>query len=667
MSGIRPERGLTPRAFLVGFVLVLVWLLYDCTLSGYAPLSTIELLYLIGFGAALTIFGVTAVNRALPEPRRLSPQELTVIYAMVAVAIPWGILVRGSLESPIKIAIIYANKDAEYLAWMKPPWCVGSDEAIDYFRRGGISFGQIPWKQWLTPMIYWGVMLLSFQAFAIFVVLLFRQLFVEEEKLPFPLATVGQSLIEYRPTKSGTASSEKLSRAVKVAFVVGLAVCLPGILSVTPESYSPIPMNVARYSTTTGLIPRQFLRLSWDPFVLCFLVFFPIDVLLTAVVFRVTLRIVLPVIMYWLAIHPAGVGDVTSENWMVNVLGIGGLVGLAFWTVFFNRRGIMGSIRRAFRGTRERRGSHPVGLRVIVVGLVLSFATFVALFVYGLGDITDDLFRHAISVALCMFVIVTLLFSLMRLSGEAGWHYHSPWTAGKVIAYPHAFPHEFHIPGPEPLFRTPPSYFAIGHTIHFGAFHNVFSPHLHLLYALKVAYQTGTNTRDVMKAVVVTLLVGMPLVMFGYLVLIHHYGFEHGETAAEYSCYTYSQPMIRMAYEATPTVFSRVKPWVFLPLGMAIVGVVMYMRREYVGFPLSPVGIVVSAAMSMNGYGTADIWFSMIIILVGKWVIYRWFGVGFFRDKVLPVVVYAMMGLMTGMFIFKVLFASLGRGFLRGY
>jgi len=178
MSGIRPERGLTPRAFLVGFVLVLVWLLYDCTLSGYAPLSTIELLYLIGFGAAFTIFGVTAVNRALPEPRRLSPQELTVIYAMVAVAIPWGILVRGSLESPIKIAIIYANKDAEYLAWMKPPWCVGSDEAIDYFRRGGISFGQIPWKQWLTPMIYWGVMLLSFQAFAIFVVLLFRQLFL---------------------------------------------------------------------------------------------------------------------------------------------------------------------------------------------------------------------------------------------------------------------------------------------------------------------------------------------------------------------------------------------------------------------------------------------------------------------------------------------------------
>ena len=379
MAEIRPERGLTPRAFLVGFMLVLVWLFYDCTLASTPALSTIELLYLIGFGAAFTLFGVTAVNQCLPDRHRLRPQELTIIYAMVAVAIPWGILVRGALESPIKLVIVYAEKDAEYLAWMKPPWCVGSDEAIDYFRRGGISFGQIPWKEWLTPMIYWGAMLLSFQAFAIFVVLLFRELFVEEEKLPFPLATVGQTLIEYRPTKSEKATREKLSRAVKIAFVVGLAVCLPGILSVSPESYSPIPMNVARYSTTTGLIPRQFLRLSWDPFVLCFLMFFPLDVLLTAVVFRVTLRIVLPVIMYWLAIHPAGVGDVTSENWMVNVLAIGGLVGLGFWTVFFNRSKIADAIKRALKGTHESRGSDPVSLRVIVVGLVLSFAAFVVL------------------------------------------------------------------------------------------------------------------------------------------------------------------------------------------------------------------------------------------------------------------------------------------------
>jgi len=667
MPEIRGERGLTPRAFIVGSLLVLVWLFYDCTLSGYAPLSTIELLYLIGFGAVFTLFAVTAVNHCLPERRRLTPRELTIIYAMVAVAIPWGVLVRGALESPIKIVVIYAGKDAEYLAWMKSPWCIESEEAIDYFRRGGIGFSQIPWKEWMTPMVYWGAMLLSFQAFAIFVVLLFRRHFVEEEKLPFPLATVGQSLVEYRPAASDDPAARKLSRAVRVAFVVGLAFCVPGILSVSPESHGPIPMNVAHYGTNTGLIPRQFILLSWDPFVLCFLIFFPIDVLLTAVVFRAGLQIVIPAVLYWLGIHMGGVGDLTSENWMINVLGMGGLVGLAFWTVFFNRGKIADAVKRGWRGTHEADGSDPTSPRVIVVGLVLSFAAFTALFVYGLGDITADLFQHVLSVCLCLFVIVTLLFSLMRLSGEAGWHYHSPWSAGKVIAYPHAFPREFCMPDATPIFRTPASYFAIGHTIHFGAFHNVFGPHLPLLYAFKVAYRTGTSTRDVMKAVVVTLLVSLPLVMFGYLVLIHHYGFEHGETAAEYARYSYSQPMIRMAYEATPTVFSNVRMWLAIPMGMAIVGIVMYLRREHVRFPLSPVGVVVAAAMSMDGYGTGEIWFSMLIVLGVKWVIYRWFGVGFFRDKVLPVVVYAMMGLMTGMFIYKVLFASMGFGFLRGY
>ena len=34
------------------------------------------------------------------------------------------------------------------------------------------------------------------------------------------------------------------------------------------------------------------------------------------------------------------------------------------------------------------------------------------------------------------------------------------------------------------------------------------------------------------------------------------------------------------------------------------------------------------------------------------------------RDKVLPVVVYAMMGLMTGMLVYRILLAAVGRGFI---
>ena len=39
----------------------------------------------------------------------------------------------------------------------------------------------------------------------------------------------------------------------------------------------------------------------------------------------------------------------------------------------------------------------------------------------------------------------------------------------------------------------------------------------------------------------------------------------------------------------------------------------------------------------------------------------------FFWQKVIPTVMMVMMGLMTGMILFKLMFAMMGRGFLRPY
>ena len=97
-------------------------------------------------------------------------------------------------------------------------------------------------------------------------------------------------------------------------------------------------------------------------------------------------------------------------------------------------------------------------------------------------------------------------------------------------------------------------------------------------------------------------------------------------------------------------------------------GFVIYMRREHVGFPFSPVGIVICAGHSyFSGYRTGELWFPILIVLLLKRAIYRWFGVRFFGQKVIPVVMHLMMGLMTGMLIFKIIFAAMGRGFMRPY
>jgi len=219
------------------------------------------------------------------------------------------------------------------------------------------------------------------------------------------------------------------------------------------------------------------------------------------------------------------------------------------------------------------------------------------------------------------------------------------------------------------LFRTQASFLTISHVVHFVAFHNAFAPHLHVLDSLKVASQTQTSTRDVMKAVLLTLVIVLVVTIPGYLMLIHYYGFEHGLTSSSWwNFWNYEEPQHGMAYTAIPSIFNRINPGISIPIGWAIIGFVMYMRRERVGFPLSPVGVVMASGLSyFNHYSTYVIWMPIIIVFVVKRVIYRWFGVGFFRQKVIPVLLFGMMGLMTGMFVYKLIFVVMGRGILRPY
>jgi hypothetical protein len=530
------------------------------------------------------------------------------------------------------------------------------------FRRGGYLPWEISWREWRTPILYWSSMLLSFQLFAIFVVLFFRRIFIDEEKLPFPMAAVGESIIEYRPSRSEEESSRKLRAAVRIAFVVGLLICVPGIISVTPYGSTPIPMNTSYFGTSTGLIPGLSVSLSWDPFVLCFLMFFPLDVLFTVTVFYVGVSIVIPLICLWIGIPRPDVG-----SWTLQVFGLGGLVGLAFWPAFFNRSLIVDAFRRAVRGGRSSGSNDPLSFRVVVLGMLICLVAFVCLFVAGLGDISAHRGAQVISVIASMVVILAMLLGVMRLNTETGWHYHSPWSVGKVVAYT-----DYHWlgSGTTGLFKSQGSFLAIGHALHFGAFHNTFSPHLHLFDALKVASQTHTSTRDVLKAVLLTLAISMVVVVPGYLSIVHYYGFDHGMTSDDWTnFFNHAQPLHPIGYEENPSFFNVIKPWVSVPIGLALIGLVMYLRREYVRFPLSPVGIVMCAGHSYfgTGYRTSVIWLSILIVLVVKHVIYRWFGVGFFRRRVIPVVMFAMMGLMTGMLIYKVIFASMGRGFMRPY
>ena len=658
MPETSPSKGLTLRAFLVGLALVLVWLLYDCTLAVDEGLGGIEMLYCIGFGALFTIFAVQALNNALQERWRLSRHELTIVYTMVSVAVPWGILIRAALEAPLKLIIVHRAVDDPTGDWLTAFWAPKSTDAIYMFGRGGYLPHQIPWGEWLLPILYWSAILLSFQLFAIFVVLFYRRIFIDEEKLPFPMASVGQSIVEYTPTRSDETSARRSRTAVRIAFLIGVFICLPGILSVAPGTYSPIPINSQYYGTSTGIIQGLWVTLSWDPFILCFLMFFPLEFLFTVGLVHVGLRIFVPTVFLWMGLpNPSN----AIGSFMFYGFGFGGILGLVIWPMIFNRRLFADAIRRVFTGDRSPNVADPYSFRVVVVGLLLSFAAFAALVVVGMGDIGPRLGTHVLSLLLTLFVIVVFLLGRMRENAENGWRTHSPWgSVGGLIARSH-----FHwLPKP-PIWNTQSSFLTISHTIHFGSYHNTFGPHLHVFDALRIASHTGTDTREIMKVVFLTLLIGLVIVVPGYLMLMHYYGFDRSGTTDEWlNFYNYEQPQHIIAYgRTTGEPFA----WFSMCAGFAIFGIVMRMRRNLVVFPIMPVGILfcgMSGSWFPN-WGAAQVWFPVILVFVIKRTIYRWFGVRFFRTHTIPIVIHVMMGLMTGMFVYKMLFAALGRGFLQ--
>ena len=61
-----------------------------------------------------------------------------------------------------------------------------------------------------------------------------------------------------------------------------------------------------------------------------------------------------------------------------------------------------------------------------------------------------------------------------------------------------------------------------------------------------------------------------------------------------------------------------------------------------------------------------DLWFTVLVAWFLKRMIFKWFGVRFFREKVQPVLVFIAMGLLLGTVIFLVRFAvELGIGWFK--
>jgi hypothetical protein len=220
------------------------------------------------------------------KPRwALSSGEVAVAFTMVLVscALPSSGLMR---YLPGHLAGIYYHAGTDYERrvvleeiglpdWMFPSFDTGqvitrSGERViqNYWTRTPVAedtFAEharaVPWGRWVRPALTWGIFIAGLYGAILCLSVIVRRQWVENERLPFPLASLYLSLIE-PPPPGGLLNSLFRARSFWIAFtVVFLIHGMNAMHLYDPRIWPEIPKG---YNSYTLLAERPWYHIEWS-------------------------------------------------------------------------------------------------------------------------------------------------------------------------------------------------------------------------------------------------------------------------------------------------------------------------------------------------------------------------------------------------------------------
>jgi hypothetical protein len=561
-------------------------------------------------------------------------------------------------------------RHAAYLAWAaeqaaskaaRGPKCVVNADVLRGFRKGKTS---VTWKPWIIPMLYWFAVVFCFNMTVILGLMIFRKSWVEKERLPFPYARVAEGIIA--PLKNESADSPKqvsFPRTVFfIAFLIGFLFCVRGMVTISETGAVVMPPDktLLRLDLTwLNLIPGATIVLVLVPFALLFILFFPLDMLLTVVVFFLLGNYLIP----WF-VRMFGITGMPSIPY--SIFRMGGIFGVSLFLLVFHFSEVKKLITGIWRKGEKEGPNEPITTRELSVGFVLMLGLFSMFVIWGESGTGSSLLSRILIFiyVLAMLYMYNMHHIRLRASGAFqffdfnnvlhtgtwfNWHWwgfvHSvPMAQGSNILYP----------------NSALNYQTLYHLETFGAYSKSMGPASQILDAFSLADATNSKNRDIFKAVVIGMVVALILVMPLFLMAMYHKGYDNTPSAGAWNNhFGTTDKVYRYHTKYYPGMFTR-HSILWVVFGAVIYGVCMYLRREYARFPIEPMGLLlVGGNGGRSNLGTDKIWFTFIIALFIKWILFRWYGVRAFQEKVVPFLIYCLMGISLGMVLYMFLTAVL--------
>jgi hypothetical protein len=284
----------------------------------------------------------------------------------------------------------------------------------------------VPWHAWAKPVVAWGTFVMLLFGAVLCMALVFRRQWVENERIPFPLATVYMSLIE--PPAAGKRFNTLMSsRMFWVTFLAVAAVhTINGLAMYDPQHVPPVQlwfnlnslMTEQPWSFTDWSLRGQTISLTFIG-----IVYF--------VDSRVALSIWVAYLLLQIAKMSLGTAGIEISNPMRADQNFGAVTAFGLMTLWLARRHLLDIARQMFAMTKQS-GNLPRGRYVPSAvagwGLVLCM-TGLAAWLYAAG-------ASLVGAVVIVFLLMLLYLVLTKVVAETGLIYvliplefNRPWIA----------------------------------------------------------------------------------------------------------------------------------------------------------------------------------------------------------------------------------------------
>jgi hypothetical protein len=409
--------------------------------------AAIYLQMAIGLGFAASAVYITALlftefGRAVGRP--MKKQEVFVLYKAIESVMP--IAATFFLALPFRSYIVSSPVLASFrvaggalpLVDALPQWYVPSPASHVHALRVLIS------SEWIAPVV---VMLITVAISAVMQVslgILSAMIYVETEKLPFPMATVSASVITTL-SERGKDETPLFAIAASIGLIYGLlAYAIPLISSSVfgiPITTIPIPW-IDLNTFFERFLPGSSIGISTDAFVFVFGFMVPPTITFSMfvgslAVWVVGSNIALRFVPEWAAAWRPTSSISYNMVWATIYVWVYPFIGMAIAAsvifLFKERASIVRAVRALSSLSRTERADYP-SLTLTLGSFVGSVLLFGGLFYLLVGD---TLMTVAAVLALIAWNFLTMLIN-GRATGEAGYSFSAPyvqqalWTAFKA-------------------------------------------------------------------------------------------------------------------------------------------------------------------------------------------------------------------------------------------